>query len=98
MSEKSMNCLRCGAKMRFLSTEKLQLGQASLLLGMWGNVAAGSLKVGIYGCPDCGKLEFFRTDGGDPADEALPQRTCPNCGKPHDFDYPRCPFCGHDYY
>ena len=98
MFEKTMNCLRCGAKMRFLSTEKIQLGQTSLLLGMWGNVAAGALRVGIYGCPDCGKLEFFRTDSADLEDEALPQRTCPNCGKTHDFDYPRCPFCGHDYY
>lgn len=98
MSEKAMNCLRCGAKMRFLSTEKIQLGQASLLLGMWGNLAAGSLKVGIYGCPDCGKLEFFRTDGSDDGGDELPQRTCPKCGKTHDFDYPRCPFCGHDYY
>ena len=22
---------------------------------------------------------------------------CPSCGKPHDFDYPACPHCGHDY-
>ena len=98
MSEKAMNCLRCGAKMQFLSTEKIQLGQTSLLLGMWSNLAAWSLKVGIYGCPDCGKLEFFSTEVGDGADEPLPQRTCPKCGKSHDFDYPRCPFCGHDYY
>lgn len=29
-------------------------------------------------------------------DEALPQKTCPKCGKQHDFDYPRCPYCGHE--
>ena len=29
--------------------------------------------------------------------EDLPQKTCPNCGKQHDFDYPKCPFCGYDY-
>ena len=23
--------------------------------------------------------------------------TCPNCGRSHDFDYPKCPFCGHSY-
>ena len=37
---------------------------------------------------------------GKPAplpDEALPQKECPQCGKHHDFDYPRCPHCGHDY-
>ena len=30
-------------------------------------------------------------------DEALPQRKCSQCGKEHDFDYPRCPFCGFDH-
>ncbi len=29
--------------------------------------------------------------------EELPQKQCPNCGKMHDFDYPKCPHCGHDY-
>ena len=23
--------------------------------------------------------------------------TCPNCGKKHNFDYPKCPFCKYDY-
>lgn len=32
-----------------------------------------------------------------PADEALPQRECPKCGFKHDFDYPKCPACGHGY-
>lgn len=27
----------------------------------------------------------------------LPQKKCPACGKKHDFDYPACPYCGHDY-
>ena len=93
----SMKCLRCGAKMRFVSNEKIQLGQASLLLGMWGNLAAGSMKVVIYACPDCGKLEFYRGER-DESEEPLPQQTCPRCGKPHDFDFPRCPHCGYDYY
>ncbi len=31
-------------------------------------------------------------------DETLPQKQCPHCGKNHDFDYPKCPYCGHDYY
>ena len=25
------------------------------------------------------------------------QRTCPNCGKSHDIDYPKCPFCKYNY-
>lgn len=30
-------------------------------------------------------------------DDTLPQRKCPKCGKEHDFDYHKCPFCGFDY-
>ena len=25
--------------------------------------------------------------------EGIPQVRCRNCGKTHDFDYPRCPYC-----
>lgn len=31
-------------------------------------------------------------------DDSLPQKTCPQCGKVQDFDYPKCPHCGYDYY
>ncbi len=27
-----------------------------------------------------------------------PQIICPNCNLQHDFDYPKCPNCGHEYY
>ena len=27
----------------------------------------------------------------------LPQKICPDCGKSHDFDFPKCPHCDHDY-
>ena len=30
--------------------------------------------------------------------DSLPQKTCPQCGKPHDFDYPKCPHGNYDYY
>jgi len=30
-------------------------------------------------------------------DDRLPQRTCPKCGREHDFDFPKCPHCGYDY-
>ena len=30
-------------------------------------------------------------------DDTLPQRQCPQCGKQHDFDYPKCPHCEYDY-
>lgn len=37
-------------------------------------------------------------DGFPPVtSDELPQVKCPDCGKSHDFDYPACPHCGHDY-
>ena len=35
-------------------------------------------------------------DSIDP--EGMPQKKCPTCGREHDFDYPKCPWCKHDYY
>lgn len=31
-------------------------------------------------------------------DDSLPQRQCPQCGKQHDFDYPKCPHCEFNYH
>ena len=39
-------------------------------------------------------FEFFLADA---VEEGLPQKMCPKCGKMHDFDYPKCPFCKYDY-
>ena len=93
------NCLRCGTPMRFAGQDKIQLGKTSWLFGDLPNLMAGALEVSIMACPACGKLEFFtggavRHDGNDPD---LHQRTCPDCGFRHDFDYPKCPLCGHTY-
>ena len=30
--------------------------------------------------------------------DGMPLKKCPTCGRKHDFDYPRCPYCKHDYY
>ena len=91
-----MNCLRCNAEIKFLSKEKLQLGKTGWLLGDLPNLVAGALEVDIYRCPACKRLEFFATDESEEND--LSQRTCPSCGAVHDFDYPKCPKCKHDYY
>lgn len=91
-----MECLRCGAPMRFQGAERLQLGKAGLLSGSWSNILSGALDVVVYQCPKCGKLEFFSTDD-QIADKETPQRTCPECGFTHDFDWSRCPKCGHCY-
>ncbi len=33
----------------------------------------------------------------DTVEDKLWQRTCPECGKSHDIDYPKCPYCKFDY-
>ena len=36
-------------------------------------------------------IDFVSMDG-------MPQKKCPVCGRNHDFDYPKCPYCNHNYY
>ena len=82
--------------MSHIMTENLQLGKTSWLFGDWPNLLAGALYMVIYCCPDCGKMEFFRAENLE-SEEELPQKQCPNCGKNHDFDWPKCPYCKYDY-
>ncbi|MBR5871601.1 MAG: hypothetical protein IKZ09_11260 [Clostridia bacterium] len=91
---RQLSCLRCGQKMNHIKKQKLQLGQTGWIFGDLPNLLAGAMEVDIYSCPDCGKIEFFLADDHE---EGLPQRRCPKCGKQHDFEYPRCPFCKYDY-
>jgi len=37
------------------------------------------------------------TNGSSGNNSKLPQKTCPNCNKNHDFDYPKCPHCNHQH-
>ncbi len=90
----NIDCLRCGKQMSHIGTEKIQLGQTGLIFGDLSNLLAGAMEVDIYCCPECRKLEFFSADA---VEEELPQKKCPKCGKMHDFDYPKCPFCKYDY-
>ncbi|MDR1703088.1 MAG: DUF6019 family protein [Clostridiales bacterium] len=37
-------------------------------------------------------------DGNEEDNEYdINQVTCPNCGRTHDMDYPKCPYCKHVY-
>jgi len=96
-----VNCLRCEAEMFYGGREKLQLGKTGWVLGDLPNLLAGALEVDIYVCPKCGKLEFFTAYEEEPPnryrDEELPEKQCPQCGLSIDFDYPKCPCCGHEF-
>ena len=80
--------------MRHIGREKLQLGETGWILGDLPNLFAGAMEVDIYACSECKKIEFFMAEE---LEEELPQKECPKCGRKHDFDYPKCPFCKYEY-
>ncbi len=93
------DCLRCGREMVYATTARFQLGEHSVIFGDLPNLIAGSLKLSIYRCPACNKIEFYAPDESElTMEDRLPQVVCPKCGTQHDFDYPKCPRCSHDYY
>lgn len=99
---RDLDCLRCGNLMQFVKSEKLQLGQTGWFWGDIPNLMAGSLETDIYICDECGKIEFYQTkldhENLEDQEDQIAQIKCPNCGKTHDIDYPKCPFCKYDYY
>ena len=94
-----LSCLRCDGPMRFLTQEKFQMGEHGFLTGDLSHLIHGALELEVYICPQCGKMEFFAPEKSESHSlEDLPQKQCPRCGKRHDFDYPKCPYCDFDYY
>jgi rubrerythrin len=94
---RELSCLRCGNSMKYIKSDKIQLGQHGLILGDIPNYIAGALSVDIYICNECRKIEFFQ-NGGEQVEDQIDQIECPNCGETHDMDYPKCPFCKYNYY
>lgn len=45
------------------------------------------------------KKELEKLDSLDDVagENQIEQRICPECGKKHDIDYPKCPYCKHSY-
>lgn len=82
--------------MNYIMTEKIQLGQTEWLMGDLPNLFAGAMELDIYSCPHCGKIEFFQSKPQN-SENTIAQKKCPVCGKTHDIDYPKCPFCKFDY-
>lgn len=52
---REIDCLRCGARMKYMFRENLQLGKTGWILGDLPNLFAGALCADIFVCPDCGK-------------------------------------------
>ncbi len=94
-------CLRCHAPMQHLQRAGLltRKSEPFLPVGYVRQSEVTSFEADIYCCPSCGHLEFFRhdPDGGEDSDsDQLAQIKCPKCGRMHDIDCPKCPFCGRE--
>lgn len=83
-----IKCLRCNNKMNVAKGLQLRVGEKSILL----HRLPDGIEVDVYQCTNCGKLEFFSNK-----DDLITNIECPSCGKTHDKDYPKCPFCKYNY-
>ena len=92
-------CLRCEHQMKYIGTEEFQLGKTSFILGDLPHLLSGAMKLSVYRCPACGKVEFFSFEPleSEETEDQIAQVSCPRCKQKHDMDYPKCPFCGHKY-
>ena len=86
-----------------ISCVKVMLaGIMTLLVGMFFAVAGGEGSLSAF-CFVAGIIVFIvglliPMQKGEPViDDKLPQKKCPKCGKSHDFDYPKCPYCEYGY-
>ena len=97
--KKDLKCLRCEHQMKYIGTEDFQLGKTGFFLGDLPNLFAGAMRLSVYRCPSCGKVEFFSLEPTESEEEEyqIPQVQCPRCKQMHDMDYPKCPFCKYDY-
>lgn len=45
-----------------------------------------------------GIIEATGTSDDDSPQDTISKIKCPTCGKEHEMDYPKCPFCGHIHF
>ena len=43
------------------------------------------------------KAKMENEESDTTVEDEIAQRICPNCGKSHDIDYPKCPHCKYSY-
>ncbi|MBR6744979.1 MAG: hypothetical protein IKM00_07190, partial [Clostridia bacterium] len=83
---------------KLVSEILVQLGKMGWLLGDLPHLLSGSMRLSVYRCPACGKVEFFSFEPlGSEEEDHIAQTRCPRCKQMHDMDDPKCPFCGYDY-
>ena len=96
----------------FLLGDWPNLLAGSLELEVWFCPKCGKVEFFVPGSSDrpehheepaqSGEFDFVESVVSEGIDavsaEGMPQKKCPTCGKEHDFDYPHCPYCKHDYY
>ena len=85
--ERAMNCLRCGTEMVRLGMREFQLGRETRFVDShrW----EGSMELEVFGCPSCGKVEFF----SEKTQEWAAEYECPVCHARYPRDAERCPKC-----
>lgn len=85
--EQSPTCLRCGSEMVRLGVQTFQLGRETLFFD--SHLFEGGLELKIFGCPSCGKVEFF----SEKVQEWTAEYECPICHAKYPRDAERCPKC-----
>ena len=58
----ALECLRCGQNMADFGPLTVKLGEERYFFSDLHRLASGSLRLHIFRCPSCGKVEFFLPD------------------------------------
>ncbi len=85
-------CPNCGCELLKQDSVFIRTGKVQLMK----EITHSGFPADVYCCPSCGKLELYKPEQ-QYATPGTAQRTCPQCGSRHDFDYSRCPVCGFEY-
>ncbi|MCC8075372.1 MAG: hypothetical protein LIO95_05430 [Clostridiales bacterium] len=86
-------CPNCGCEVFKQDSVFIRTGRVQVMK----EVLHSGFAADVYCCPSCGKLELYKPEQQNVSTPGTAQRTCPQCGNRHDFDYSRCPLCGFEY-